>query len=266
MTVCSSDAGTRVVEVYAGDDSTTSAVHDATLVRRTANGDSSMNTEAAERGWRDYNRPLLAVYDRFVLGFMAHVVWRCPTARLRASYRDHVAQPHVDVGPGTGYFVDRSGLPDGSPVTLVEPNATVLDHATRRLRRLDVTSVRASVLEPLPVSGPFRSAALSLVLHCLPGPMPEKAAAIRNLAAVLEPDGVLFGATVLGLHADQTVVSRAVLRLFNRRGAFDNLGDTEAGLREIIAASFERVEIETYGSVAVFSATRPRTGRGAKTG
>ena len=46
--------------------------------------------------------------------------------------------------------------------------------------------------------GPFDSAALSYVLHCLPGPQSQKAAAIRNAAAVLAPEGVLFGGTVLG--------------------------------------------------------------------
>ena len=35
----------------------------------------------------------------------------------------------------------------------------------------------------------------------------------------------------------------------NRRGVFDNLGDTQEGLREILGASFERVEIETVGSI-----------------
>ena len=41
----------------------------------------------AERGWRDYNGPLLAIYDRFVLGFMARVVWRTSTPRLLDNYR-----------------------------------------------------------------------------------------------------------------------------------------------------------------------------------
>jgi hypothetical protein len=49
-----------------------------------------------------------------------------------------------------------------------------------------------------------------------------------------------------------------VLAAFNWRGAFDNLDDTEDGLRQILAASFERVELETVGAVAIFSASKPR--------
>ena len=46
------------------------------------------------------------------------------------------------------------------------------------------------------------------------------------------PDGVLFGGTVLGRSAPHTRMGRAVLRAFNRRGAFGNLDDTEALLAE----------------------------------
>jgi hypothetical protein len=113
-------------------------------------------------------------------------------------------------------------------------------------------------MKPLPVDGPFDSAALSYVLHCLPGPMSNKAAAIRNVAAVLEPDGVLFGGTVLGASERHTPQARAVLWAFNRRGDFDNLGDTAEELRQILEESFQTVEVDVIGSVAHFTATGPR--------
>ena len=96
------------------------------------------------------------------------------------------------------------------------------------------------------------------VIHCLPGPLSRKAAAIANVAAVLAPDGVFFGATLLGTSGRHTRFARAFLNANNRRGAFDNLGDTEAGLREILGASFEGVDLETVGSFAIFTATNPR--------
>ena len=48
------------------------------------------------------------------------------------------------------------------------------------------------------VPRPVRLAALNLVIHCLPGPLERKARAVANVAAVLAPTGVLFGASVLG--------------------------------------------------------------------
>ena len=221
--------------------------------------------DPAYRGQSDYTRLLLDAYDPIVLGFVSWFVWRSPTSRLIEGYREHIRDRHLDVGPGTGYFIERSGLPDGSRVTLLDPNTNVLKHASRRLGRLDVTVVEADVLKPLPVDGQFELAALNLVLHCLPGPLDRKATAVANVAAVLEPTGVLFGATVLGRSGPHSWLARRVLGAFNRRGAFDNLDDTEEGLRAILAASFEHVMLETVGSTAIFSATKPRAIRSATT-
>jgi SAM-dependent methyltransferase len=214
--------------------------------------------DPAYKGQADYSRLLLDVYDPIVLGFVSWFVWHCPIEPVLDGYRQHARDNHLDIGPGTGYFIDKSGLPHGSRVTIVDPNRNVLRHATRKLRRLDVTAVQADVLKPLPVQGPFDSAALNLVLHCLPGPMSRKATAVANVAATLAPDGVLFGATVLGRSGDHSWLARRVLSAFNWRGAFDNLDDTEEGIREILAASFEEVVLETVGSAAIFSARGPR--------
>lgn len=217
--------------------------------------------DPAYAGQRDYGRLLLRLYDPLVLGPIARFVWRCSRDRLLAGYRAHVRTPHLDVGPGTGYFVDRSGLPDGSAVTLLDPNRNVLRHASRRLARLSVTAIEGDVLKPLPLAGPFASAALNLVLHCLPGPVSRKAGAVANVAAVLAPDGLLFGATVLGRSGPHTSVARAVLQAFNRRGAFSNLDDSVESLQAMLEASFERVDVEAVGSIATFVAATPRRTR-----
>jgi hypothetical protein len=143
-------------------------------------------------------------------------------------------------------------------VTILDPNPNVLVHASRRLRQFDITAVEADVCKPLPVDGPFDSAALHLVIHCLRGPLQSKAAAIAHVAAVLEPAGVLFGASVLGTSGTHSWLARRVLDAFNRQGAFDNLTDTEEGLRRILAAAFDEVELETIGSIVTFAAARPR--------
>ena len=214
--------------------------------------------DPAYKGQAEYSRLLLNLYDPLVLGPIARFVWQCPTSGLLGRYREHIRDRHLDVGPGTGYFLERSGLPDGSRVTILDPNANVRRHVSRRLRHLDITAVEADVLKPLPVSGPFDSAALHLVIHCLPGPLTRKALAVANVAAVLAPDGILFGASVLGTSGRHTWAARRMLGAFNRQGGFDNLADTEQGLHDILGASFEHVELETVGSAAIFAATGPR--------
>src|ERR1035437_531181 len=104
--------------------------------------------DPAYKGQRDYSRLLLNAYDPLVLGPIARFVWRCPTTRLLQRYRQRIRSHHLDVGPGTGYFLERSGLPAGSPVTILDPNPNVLRHVSQRLRQLDITAVEADVLKP----------------------------------------------------------------------------------------------------------------------
>lgn len=214
--------------------------------------------DPAYRGQADYNGILLRLYDPLVLGPISRYVWRAPAELGVRLYREHIRPNHLDVGPGTGYFIDHAGLPAGSRVTIVDPNPTVLRHVSRRLRNLEIVAVEADVLKPLPVDGPFASAALNAVLHCLPGPLDRKALAVANIARVLAPEATLFGATVLGRSAPHTRVGRAMLAAFNRRGAFDNLDDTEDDIADILRRSFREVRIDTIGGLAIFSATSSR--------
>lgn len=216
--------------------------------------------DPAYRGQAEYTPRLLAVYDWFVLRFMAQAVWRAASDDVVERYRRLMGRRHLDVGPGTGYFLVKANRPDVE-VTLLDPNPNVLAHASQQLGSRSVETVEADVLKPLPIDGPFDSAGLNYVLHCLPGPQISKGSAIRHVAAVLTPEGVLFGGTVLGRTARHTPQARVVLWAFNRRGTFGNLDDTESGLRQILEDSFQRVEIDSVGSMAYFTATGPR-GRG----
>ena len=215
-------------------------------------------TDPAYAGQADYTPLLLNLYDPIVLGVVAGLVWRVPPEPLLENYRRNIRDGHLDIGPGTGYCIERSGLPDGSSVTILDPNPNVLRHTARKLARFDVTAVEADVLKPLPVDRGFESAGMNMVIHCLPGPMSRKAVAIRNIADVLAPTGMLFGATILGRSGDHSWLARRVLTAFNWHGGFDNLDDSEAGLREILEASFEGVDIQIVESAAIFQARGPR--------
>ena len=204
-----------------------------------------------------YTRRFLAIYDTLILGFYLRWVWRCPRAVLAEGYRAHTGARHLDVGPGTGYFLDVAGLPEGTAITLLDPNPEVLAHAAGRLVRHAPAAVRADACEPLPLTGPFESAALNLVLHCIDG-TERKAAAVRHVAATLDESGVLFGASVLGTPDVHSRLGRTALTALNRRGIFSNLGDTEAGLRDLLQEAFVEVTSERIGAVAVFTARRPK--------
>jgi ubiquinone/menaquinone biosynthesis C-methylase UbiE len=216
-------------------------------------------SDPSYKGQSGYNPALLAIYDVWVLKFMARAVWKCPIPPVVTRYRRHLGHRHLDVGPGTGSFIERAAPQVDTEITLLDPNAHVLKYASKRLAAWGPVAVEADVMKPLPVEGEYDSAALSFVLHCLRGPMSNKATAVRNIADVLTPDGVLFGGTVLGTREPHTRSARAFLWVFNKEGGFDNREDTAEGLRAILDASFRRVEIERSGSIALFSASDPRS-------
>jgi len=216
-------------------------------------------SDPSYKGQSGYNAAMLAIYDAWVLKFMTRAVWKVPVAPGVDRYRQHMGNRHLDVGPGTGYFIEEADPPPDTEITLLDPNPTVLRYAAKRLEERHPVTVEADVMKPLPVVGPFDSAALSFVLHCLRGPEANKAIAIRNIADVLSPEGVLFGGTVLGLQGDHTRSARAFLRAANKQGGFDNLDDTAEGLRRILGTSFSTVDVSVVGSAAFFVAARPRS-------
>ena len=162
---------------------------------------------------------------------MSRAVLHVPVPRFVELYRSNIGHRHLDVGPGTGYAIEKAAPPPDTEITLLDPNPHVLHHCEKRLAAYRPTLVEADVMKPLPVEGPFDSVALYFVIHCLRGPDANKAIAIRNIADVLEPEGVLFGGTILGLGEQHTKPARAFLRAANKQGGFDNLGDTADGLR-----------------------------------
>lgn len=140
----------------------------------------------------------LRAYDAFVLGFSNRFLWRCPTPRLLDLYRRNVAAQHLDIGVGTGYFLDKTPWPVAHPeITLMDLNPHSLAAAARRIARYRPRAIIGNALEPLTVEGPFSSVGLNYLLHCLPGTLREKAVIFDHLRAVLAPGARVFGATIL---------------------------------------------------------------------
>lgn len=83
--------------------------------------------------------------------------------------------------PGTGCFLATSRLPQGSSVTIVDPNANVLAHVIRRLPDIDLTIVQADVRRPLPITGLFE-------VRCPAprAPLPARADSEAGIRAILE--------------------------------------------------------------------------------
>jgi len=210
-----------------------------------------------ERGQRVYTPLVLRAYDLVVLGFSNRFAWRCRSATMLELYDRHVGRRHLDIGVGTGWYLDRCTWPVEQPeITLLDLNENSLAHAATRLQRYAPQTVRANVLDPLPLGDArFESVAANYLLHCLPGGTESKAATLaENVRANLEPGGVLFGATILGRGVPHSRIGRRLMRMYNRKGIFSNADDDERGLERGLASRLKDVEIEVVGAVALFAA------------
>ncbi|MEZ5833933.1 MAG: class I SAM-dependent methyltransferase [Dongiaceae bacterium] len=211
--------------------------------------------EQIEAGQAAYSPLVLRVYDWSVLGLSNTLIWRCPTSALCQLYDRNVSARHVDIGVGTGYFLDKARWPVPAPtITLLDLNTNSLDAASRRIARFAPEAVVANALEPLPLSGSFGSAALCYLLHCMPGAIPEKAVVFDHLRPLLEPGARVFGATILQGSVPRSWSAQALMDLYNRKGIFSNAKDTLEDLDSALRSRFADVKVEVRGVVALFEA------------
>jgi hypothetical protein len=212
-------------------------------------------SDPAYRGQAIYSRLFLPAYDAIVYGFNSPYLWRCPLPRLVDHYDKHLSARHLNVGVASGRVLDEATFPTGSPeLTLMDLNPNSLRAASTRLARYHPQTHPANVLEPwaLPAHR-YDSVALTHILHCLPGSIPDKRPAFEGARTALAPGGTFFGATILGPTAGHNPLGRATVNLNNRLGVMSNHHDTAEALDAELGRHFSSHELEVVGTVALFS-------------
>ena len=215
----------------------------------------SVTVAQIEAGQAIYTRPMLAVYDLVVLGISARFVWKCPAALVEAHYNRHVTSNHLDVGVGTGYFLDRCRFPSATPrVALMDLNPNALEFASRRISRYQPETYRRNVLDAISLDAPrFDSVGINYVLHCLPGSIRSKSVVFDHLHGMMNPNGVLFGSTLLQGGVTRSWLATRLMAIYNRRGIFSNERDDLDGLTQALTQRFRDASVAVVGCVALFS-------------
>ncbi|BAD60684.1 hypothetical protein PNF1_1590 (plasmid) [Nocardia farcinica IFM 10152] len=217
--------------------------------------------DAARIAAEPYTPAFLAVYDLWVIKLSDRFAWQCPAEVMLDQYNRFIGRKHLEVGPGSGWYLANAELPPESAVTLMDLNPEPLAHTRRRLegRTCEVRTVAASVLDPVPESAGvgFDSIGINFVLHCLPGDFGEKGVAFAHLAQVLADDGVLFGSTILN-RKPSTLFGRVLTAIYTQVGAFNNAADDRGGLEKALRSAFTEVSLSEVGDVTLFTARKPR--------
>jgi ubiquinone/menaquinone biosynthesis C-methylase UbiE len=212
-------------------------------------------TKEAAAGAAVYTKFTLFFYDALVMVFENHFVWKCSTRKIINFYNHHISGKHLDVGVGTGYFLDNCAFPADKPVIhLMDLNRNSLEKTSKRIKRYNPVVHQWNILEPITIKLPkFNSICVSNILHCLPGNIYDKEIVLKNLKRFLNNDGTLFGLTILGRDVKVGILYKLFNSLYNRRKIFSNSNDSLAALDEILKSNFSKYTLDLEGSVALFS-------------
>ena len=208
-----------------------------------------------EAGQAAYTKMSLSGYDIYVLGISNNYIWKCPSPLIEAHYNANVSSNHLDVGVGTGYFLDRCQFPTTNPrIALMDMNASSLEYTSRRLQRYQPETYRQNVLEKIetPIT-PFDSIGANYLLHCVPGAIPDKAIIFDHFKSMMNPGARVFGATLLQGGVERNWLTQRFMAFYNKVGIFSNTKDTLDDLKSALSQRFENVKVDVVGCVALFS-------------
>jgi 2-polyprenyl-3-methyl-5-hydroxy-6-metoxy-1,4-benzoquinol methylase len=216
------------------------------------------STNDAKAGSAVYNRIVLSIYDLYVLGFASRFIWKCPKKYFIDLYNKHVSNNHLDVGVGSGFFLDKCVFPTSSPrIGLMDMNINCLQYTEKRLKRYKTEKYHTNILEPINTNIKlFDSIGLCGVLHCLPGNMETKGVVFDNLKKLLNPGGTLFGCTILYQDVQSGRIAKKLTEVYNKKKILTNLEDRLDVLAKKLKSTFSESSVEIKGCFAVFSAKK----------
>lgn len=215
-----------------------------------------MSNQAINKAHEIYTGMPDWLYELIVYRINTPFAWGARLADIDALYQKNVSNNHLEIGLASSRFVLNHVKPQ-QQVTLLDINPFNLKKSTVQLKdHYQIDSIQANVLQPIETEKRFDSIALNYVLHCLPGNLSIKSKGIcfQHLASLLNKNGKLFGATILGQGVQHNVFGRFLMKKFNDKGIFNNQNDHIDDLRLSLESVFNHVEIYQKGRLAFFSA------------
>ena len=221
----------------------------------------SFDQNQIEAGQAIYTPSLLNFYDLWVLGISNTFIWKCATRKQLAFYKKHIQSNHLDVGVGTGFYLDKCCFPKGfSRLGLLDMNPNCLAKTADRVKRYSPDLFQANILDPLNIeTKPFQSVAINYLLHCLPGSLSDKAIVFDHLKPYITHDGHIFGATLLSHGVTRTRTAKKLMAFYQAKGIFSNQQDSLDDLHQALATRFPRYHIRVIGCCALFIAYANRS-------
>ncbi|WP_444922415.1 class I SAM-dependent methyltransferase [Microbulbifer sp. CnH-101-G] len=208
------------------------------------------------QGQAVYSKTHLWLYDFWVLYLSNRYIWHCPTPTILEQFNQYASANHLDVGVGTGYFMDKCRFPSSQVrLGLMDLNQNCLEVSAKRVARYKPIKFHTNVLDEMPSNvEPFDSISLNYLFHCLPGRLSEKLIAIDHLNTLLSDHGIVFGSTLLHEGVHKSAIAKKLMAFYNKKGIFSNTQDCKEDLEEFLQSRFSEHSIIIQGCVALFIA------------
>ena len=202
-------------------------------------------------GHRIYTSRTLAFYDSIVLSFSNELLWQCPTRKLLDQFNKYVSNNHLDIGVGSGFFLNHCNFPTQAPrIGLMDLNTEALKYTAARISHYHPEIYVQNILDPIVFNqNKFDSISMNYLLHCLPGPIDRKSVVFDHINVLANPGALYFGATILN---SQSWAAKKLMAFYNKRGIFSNSSDTVKDLEEALEKRFSIISFEIIGCVALF--------------
>jgi 2-polyprenyl-3-methyl-5-hydroxy-6-metoxy-1,4-benzoquinol methylase len=213
-----------------------------------------------KKGHAVYTPIMLKLYKLWVLDISNQWIWRCPKAKQLEQFNKYLTANHLDIGVGTGYYLKSCTMPPQAKLSLMDLNPNCLNEAKQALLKKGITATtyQADIFKRQPaLAEKFTSISMNYLLHCLPGTMQIKEECINNAVSMLQPEGVLFGATILSNQNLHTTASQFLCSLYNKKGIFSNQQDSQEELMQVLSKHLIDVKMTIIGCVAIFNGTKP---------
>ncbi len=216
----------------------------------------NVTKEQVEAGQAAYTPGFLGFYDFLILRVIVPYIWRCPIEHPLKMYREYLSSNHLEIGVGSGYFLDNCNFPSDNPrLALMDLNPNSLKFTGERVSRYKPELYTTNILDPIKQNiEKFDSIAINAVIHCLPGTMQAKMVVFDNIKQLLNPGGVVFGSTILNLGVKQNWLTKKFMKRFNNNKVFCNLEDDLTTLKEGLNTRFSNSEVNVIGTAALFKA------------
>lgn len=193
----------------------------------------------------------LPIYDIVVNDFNCRYVWKCEKNHIFNLYKQNISKNHLEIGPGTGYFLKNYSF---SNLSLMDVNEDTLSFSKNQLKPQSkkIQNFHHDIFKQKIYVKDIDSVGVNYVLHCVDGKLEDKLdTLVKNL--ITDRDVIIFGASVVSENIGKNKIAEAELYFLNQMNIFHNQYDCASNAIRYFERNKTKHKYNVIGNVFLFS-------------